>query len=251
MALGCDSIEMSLVAVVSGISANDSLGFKINYGNPNGSTAATQVFLFDQGQVTFSNGGSNFSCSVLPNAMSVTSVFGIKTLNFNLHNCLTSLGLTLLPGDTMRFVGKFSVNPNGPITPMFQAVPSFSASAYATQNGVGLSCDTLTESFTLSKSEVVFDFPNTINGLPSGCDEGQLDWRLFVPDNDFSDWFGNELRPATKVDSLVFDFDPGLLSAFTGGAVEVSIPGHPTFGNSYFPIRPLSDFPDGHYVAIF
>ena len=29
------------------------------------------------------------------------------------------------------------------------------------------------------------------------------------------------------------------------------MPGHPIHGNSYFPIRPLTDFPNGRYVAIF
>lgn len=251
VALGCDSIEMSLVAVLSGISASDSVGFKITYSNPNGTTSANEVFLFDEGQAIFTNGGSNFTCPVSPSAMSVTSSQGTKTLHFNLHNCLIGLGLNLQPGDTLRFVGKFSVNPNGPLPNVFSPVPNLAAHAFAIQNGSSLSCDTLTETFTLGKNEVVFDFPNTLNGLPIGCNEGALTWRVFVPNNYFSDWFGNELRPAAKVDSLVFDFDPGLATAFAGGQVEVSLPGHPVHGSSHFPIRPLSDFPDGHYVARF
>lgn len=251
VALGCDSVAISITAVVAGISVNDSLGIKISYGNPNGSTASAEVFLFDQGQINFTKGGNSSNCTISPSAVSVNSVSGVKTLNFNLHNCLTGLGITLQSGDTLRFTGKFSVNPNGPLTPLFNVVPNFKAFAYATQNGVGLSCDTLSETFTLSKSQVVFDFPNTINGLPSGCAEGKLNWRLFVPNNNFSTYFGSELRASTKVDSLVFDFNPGLLTAFTGGVVEVSIPGHPVHGSSYFPIRPLSDFPNGHYVAKF
>ncbi len=251
VALGCDSVQISLMAVVANTMVNDSLGFKISYGNPDNSISAAEIFQFEQGQARFTVGGNNFNCSVLPSAMSVNAVLGVKTLNFNLNNCLTGLGLTLQAGDTLRFSGKFSVNANGPLTQMFKAVPNLKAHAYAIQNGAALSCDTLSETFTLAKSQVIFDFPNSLNGLPIGCNEGKLTWRLFVPNNDFSTYFGSELRAATKVDSLVFDFDPGLLSAFTGGAVEVSIPGHPTFGSNYFPIRPLSDFPNGHYVAKF
>lgn len=251
VALGCDSIAMNLVAVVNGITVSDSLGFQVRYGNPDGSTTSNQLFLFDAGTVRITNGGSIFNCNVPLTATSVSSVLGQKTLKINLHNCLTGLGLTLQNGDTISFSGKFLVNANGPLTPQFVAVPGLDAFGYAQQNGNLLACDTLAETFTLAKSEVVFDFPNTLNGLPIGCENGTLNWRLFVPNNDFSDWFGNELRAATKVDSLVFDFDPGLLSAFTGGQIEVSIPGHPIHGDNYFPIRPLSDFPNGHYVANF
>ncbi len=251
VALGCDSVQIDMTAVVAGTSANDSLGFKISYGNPDNSPSATQIFLFDNGQVNFKVGNNNFNCNLPQAAVTVNAVAGVKTVNFNLHACLIGLGLNLQPGDTVRFSGKFVVNANGPITPMFKPVPNLKAFAYATQNGLALSCDTLLDTFNLAKSQVIFDFPNTLNGLPVGCNQGKLTWRLFVPNNDFSTYFGNELRPATKVDSLVFDFDPGFLTAFTGGAMEVSIPGHPVFGNSYFPIRPLSDFPDGHYVAKF
>lgn len=251
VALGCDSVQISLMAIVLGTTVNDSLGFKINYGNPDNSVSAIEIFQFDQGQVKLSNGGSNFNYNLFPSDVSVSSNQGIKTLDFSLHNCLTGLGITLQTGDTLRFTGKFVVNANGPLTQLFKILPNFNAHAYAIQNGTALSCDTLSETFRLSKSQVVFDFPNTLNGLPIGCNEGKLTWRLFVPNNDFSTYFGNELRPATKVDSLVFDFDPGLMNAFTGGVVEVSIPGHPIFGSNYFPIRPLSDFPNGHYVAKF
>ncbi len=251
VALGCDSVAMSLVAVVNGVTVSDSLGFQIKYGNPDGSVSNNQLFLFDAGSLRIKNGSSSFNCNVLPSAVGVSSVLGQKTVKINLHSCLTGLGITLQPGDTVAFTGKFLVNANGPLSPQFVDVPNFSAFGFAQQNGALLSCDTLDETFTLAKSEVVFDFPNTLNGLPIGCDNGTLNWRLFVPNNNFFDWFGNELRPSTKVDSLVFDFDPGLLSAFSGGQVEVSIPGHPVHGDNYFSIRPLSDFPNGHYVAKF
>ncbi|MCC6724430.1 MAG: gliding motility-associated C-terminal domain-containing protein [Saprospiraceae bacterium] len=251
VALPCDSVEISLVAIVNGISVSDSLGFQLNYGNPDGSNSNNQLFQFSTGDVRIVNGGNSFNCSVPNGAVNVTSVAGQKSVKLDLNNCLIGPSISLSNGDSIFFKGRFLVNANGPVPPQFTAVPGFTAFGFAKQNGSLLSCDTLSENFFLGRSEVVFDFPNTLNGLPIGCEQGELDWRLFVPNNDFSDWFGAELRPAAKVDSLVFDFDPGLLSAFTGGVVEVSIPGHPLHGSSYYPIRPLSDFPNGHYVAMF
>ncbi len=251
VALGCDSVQFSIKATANALTINDSLGLRITYGNPNASNSPAQVFDFGNAAVRFTNGGSSFTCAVLPSAVTVSANAGQKTLDVNLHSCLTNLGISLQPGDSIEFIGDFSVNANGPITPQFTSVPNLRAWGYAQQNGALLSCDTLSENFALARIQAIFDFPNTLNGLPIGCEEGELNWRLFVPDNDFSDWFGNEFRPATKVDSLVFDFDLGLLDAFTGGQVEVSIPGHPVFGSAYYPIRPLSDFPDGRYVAKF
>ncbi len=251
VALACDSVEVDLLATISGISVSDSLQFQIDYGNPDGSISPAEVLSYGSGSVRIVRGNSVFNCVVQPAKVVSTSTLGQKNVKIDLNDCLTGLGLTLQNGDTVSFKGNFSINPDGPISPQFVQLPNLQAFGYASQNGVQLACDTLAEYFTVAKSEVVFDFPNTLNGLPIGCEEGTLNWRLFVPNNDFSDWFGNEFRQATKIDSLVFDFDPGLLAAFEGGQVEVSIPGHPVHGGSYFPIRPLSDFQNGRYVARF
>ncbi len=251
VALACDAVTMDLVATISGVSVSDSLAFQVNYGNPDGSMNPSEVLSYGNGAVRIVRGNSEFNCSVPSSKVTSASIQGQKTLKIDLNDCLTGLGLTLQTGDTVSFKGNFSINPNGPLSLQFVPLPNLQAFGYAAQNGSLLSCDTLTENFRIAKTEVIFDFPNTLNGLPIGCQEGSLNWRLFVPNNDFTDWFGNEFRPATKVDSLVFDFDPGLLSAFQGGQVEVSIPGHPVHGSTYFPIRPLSDFPSGRYIAKF
>ncbi|MBK8566254.1 MAG: gliding motility-associated C-terminal domain-containing protein [Saprospiraceae bacterium] len=251
VALACDSVAVDLVATINGVAVSDSLGFQINYGNPDGSMSSSEVLSYGNGALRIVRGNSEFNCTVPSSKVFSASIQGQKILKIDLNDCLAGLGLTLQTGDTVSFKGNFSINPNGPLPSQFAPLPNLRAFGYAAQNGSLLSCDTLTETFTLAKTEVVFDFPNTLNGLPIGCQQGSLDWRLFVPNNDFTDFFGNEFRPATKVDSLVFVFDPGLLSAFGGGQVEVSIPGHPFHGNAYFPIRPLSDFPNGRYVAKF
>lgn len=252
VAIGCDSVNISIRAVIGSTPVGDSLGLRIGYGNPNSTNSPAQIFLFNGGHVQVNHLGINFTCDFPASALAVTSdQQGRKLLDLNLSNCLNTLGLSLQAGDTLHFDGKFQINPNGPFTSDFDILPGLMATGYEQQNGTLVQADTLFDTFRIARTEVVFDFPNTINGLPIGCEEGLLNWKLFVPDNNFPDWFGNELRPSTKVDSLVFNFDPGLLTAFSGGEMEVSIPGHPDHGSNYFGIRPLGDFPNGHYVALF
>ena len=251
VALGCDSIEMKVLGIVGSASLTDSVGVVILYDNINGSSSATETFLFHEGVVRFTHNGSEFSCPVTSDALAVVSNGTQKTLTFDLNDCLTGLGLTLDSGDTLDFTGYFYVNPDGPFEDEFKKITGFRAYTFARVNGAEASCDHFGQTFTLAKSQVVFDFPNTTEGFPNGCEEGESSWRLFVADNEFSKYFGNELRPAAKVDSIVFDFDPGLLAAFDATEVSVSIPNHPVFGAAYFSIPPLSDFPDGHYVAVF
>lgn len=250
VALSCDSVEMRIVSVVGESAISDSIGFVVEYGNVVG-TSADEIFLFGNGNVRFAHNGMDFTCPVTASDLTVASVLGKKTLRFNLHDCLAGLGFSLDPGDTVAFLGNFYLNPDGPFLQQFGKVPSLRANAFATINGQDAACDHFGDLFSVAKTGAIFDFPNGLTDNPVGCDGGELQYRLFVPDNDFSSFFGTELRAATKVDSIVFDFDPGLLSAFDGGTVTVSIPGHPVYGDSYFAVRPLSDFPDGHYVALF
>ena len=251
VAIGCDSVEMRVAGVVGSTSLNDSIGVVILYENADASASVVETFLFDQAVVRFTHSGDEFSCPVDADALTVTATGIQKKLVFDLSECLANLGLTLDSGDTVEFTGNFYVNPDGPFGNDFQRVRGFRAYTFAWENGGEVECDQFGQTFFLAKPQVVFDFPNSNAGYPSGCQDGELRYRLFVADNDFVDYFGNELRPATKVDSIVFDFDPALLTAFDATAVTVSIPGHPVFGAGYFSIPPLSDFPDGHYVARF
>ena len=251
VALGCDSVQMKLSGVVGGSAVSDSIGLAITYGNPNGTAASGEIFLFDAGTLRIRHSGNIFNCNVTPANLSVTSNAGEKTLRFDLNDCLTGLGFALSPGDSLLFSGKFYVNPDGPFLNSFEKVPGFRGWFFNQINGTEVACDNFGETFTLGKSRAVYAFPNTMTGMPNGCNSGEISWRLFVPDNEFSTFFGNELRPAARVDSIVFDFDPGILQGFENIEVAASLPGHPVFGNGYFPVQSLTAFPNGHYVAKF
>lgn len=251
VAIGCDSVQMLVTSTVGSTSLSDSIGVVVEYSNPDGSSSAGEVFLFHRASVRFTHDGNEFDCPISPNELNVASVGGMKTLTFDLNACVAGLGFSLTQGDTVEFLGEFVVNPDGPFSNDFTLVPDFRAFAFANLAGQTFACDNFGEQFMLGKSRAVYDFPNSALGQPHGCENGELHFRLFVPDNDFADYFGNELRAATKVDSFVLDFDPALLDAYADIELEVSIPGHPIFGDSYFPIQSLTDFPDGHYVASF
>ncbi len=251
VALGCDSVQMKMSGIVGMSSVTDSIGLVITYGNPNGTASSGEIFQFDGGNLRIRHNGSIFNCPVSTANLSVTSVLGQKSMRFDLSSCLAGLGFALSPGDSLLFTGKFYVNPDGPFLQSFEKVPAFRGWFFNTINGTQVECDNFGETFTLGKSRAVYAFPNTSAGMPNGCNNGEINWRLFVPNNQFSAFFGNEFRPAARVDSIVFDFDPGILQGFENIQVSVSIPGHPVFGNSYFPVQSLTAFPNGHYVAKF
>ena len=251
VALGCDSVQMKLTGIVGQSPVTDSIGLVITYGNPNGTASSGEIFQFAGGTLRIVHNGTPFNCPVSPNQLNVSSLSGKKTMRFDLASCLPGLGIALAPGDSLVFTGNFYVNPDGPFLQAFEKVPELRGWFFRRSGGTDKSCDHFGDTFTLGKASAVYVFPNSMTGMPAGCNDGEITWRLFVPNNDFSGYFGNELRQAVRVDSIVFDFDPGILQAFENVALTASIPGHPLHGNGYFPIRPLSDFPDGHYVARF
>lgn len=248
--IACDSVEMKLVNVVGQVPISDSLGVTISYTNPDETNSLDEVFEFGSGTVRFTNNGNEFFCPVPNNLLTTQIDTSSKKLVFDLNSCLTSLGLTLIEGDTVEFIGNFGINPEGPYSVQFTKIPNFRALGFANIDGQEHACDNFGETFTIAKNRIAFDFPNN-NNFPIGCEETVLQYRLIIVNNGFEDYFGDELRPASKVDSLVFDFDPNILEAFDLAEVDVSIPGHPVFGNDFFPISPLNDFPNGHYQASF
>ncbi len=250
VAIACDSVEMKLINVVGEVPISDSLGISITYSNPDKSNDPEEVFLFGSGLVRFTNNGDEFLCPISNDLLTIETDSSFKKLIFNLSYCLEELNLTLVEGDTFEFIGNFGINPEGPYSVQFAKIPDFRAFGFATIDGIDQACDNFGEIFTIAKNRIAFDFPNS-NNFPEGCDEAVLQYRLIIVNNGFSDYFGAEMRPASKVDSIIFDFDPNILEAFDKAAVDVSIPGHPVFGNDFFQIAPLNDFPDGRYIAAF
>jgi len=252
VAISCDSVEMKVVNVVGETPLTDNVGVRITYGNVNDSNSAEEIFVFGEGEVRLVQGTNVTTCAVTANELTVSidPLNGDKELRFDLSNCLTDNGITLVEGDSIDFKGQFYINPDGPFLLQFNEVPNLRAYGYAIVNGVESSCDNFGDVFTIGKSLTAFDFPSS-NNFPTGCQETNLAYRLVTVNNGFSTFFGDEFRAATRVDSIVFDFDTEILDAFDDIELTVSIPGHPNYGNDFYSIRPLSDFPDGHYVATF
>lgn len=251
VALPCDEVNMCLISTIGKSPITDSIGMVINYSNPGGINTSNELFLFQSGTLKITNGDQVFTCPVTDDLISSNATAQNKELVFDLDACLSNLNLTLEEGDSLVLDAVFSINPDGPIKEDFLRVPDLRAYAFHSVDGVRASCDSFGDVFRVGKSRAVYDFPNSILGMPSGCENGVLHYRLFIPENGFVDYFGSELRQAQKIDSFILDFDPVLLQAYSISNVSVSIPGHPIHGNDYFDIRPLSDFPDGHYIASF
>ncbi|RMG79456.1 MAG: gliding motility-associated C-terminal domain-containing protein, partial [Bacteroidetes bacterium] len=250
VAISCDSVEMRILNVVGEAPVSDSIGVVISYQNPDMTDSPDPVFLFGGGEVRLTHAGEVFVCQVDISDLTTTVDTSQKTLRFDLGHCLTDFGLTLTTGDSIAFRGQFALNPEGPYGSQFAEVPEFRAYGYAIVDGEEMFCDNFGETFTVAKNRIAFDFPNS-QDFPEGCETATLQYRLIIVNNGFEEFFGDELRPASRVDSLVFDFDPQILTAFDETAVDVSIPGHPVFGDGFFDLPPLSDFPDGHYAARF
>ena len=248
VAISCDSVEMRLMNIVGDTPVNDSIGVVITYDNIDDSPAPEETFLFGDGMVRFTNAGSEYFCAIDPSVLTVTSNNVTKTLRFDLHSCLSGLGITLAPGDTMEFIGNFAVNPDGPYLVNFRTVPNFRAYAYGISDGAEYACDNFGEIFTLAKNRTVFDYPSSLSH-PTGCQETLLQYRVVATNNNFTDYFGPEYRQAIKIDSITFTFDPQLLDAFSTVETEVMIQDHPIYGNNFFAVPGFTN--SGTYTARF
>ena len=254
VAIACDSVQMRVLNVLGDSVVNlinDSLGVVISYDNIDETPSLEQTFLFDYADIRMVSGGIEYNCRIDTSDLTVIHDDVTKILNFDLESCLTTLGLTLLPGDTVDFVGHFTVNKDAPILfDDFRSVPNFRGYGYAVIDDVEMACDNFGEAFSLSKTEATFTFPySTI--FPSGCEDKFLEYRLNIVDNEFTDWFGSEARQSIHVDSMVIIFDTAVLDGFSMFEPEVIIPGHPVYGNSPIPMPGFDQFPDGRYVVHF
>ena len=250
VAISCDSVEMRIMNVVGDTPIADSLGMIITYINPDGEIDSTQTFLFNTGVVRFTNGGTEYFCNIDTTILSIQTIDSLQILNFDLHDCLTGLGLTLIAGDTIEYLGNFSINADGPYPTAFTTVPNFRGYGYATVDGVEESCDNFGEIFDLAKNQTVVNFPSS-SAFPEGCQEKNLNFNLLTVNNGFTEWFGQEYRQAIGIDSIVIDYDPAILESFGQLATEISIPGHPIHGDNYYAVQGFEVSDNGHYVAQF
>ena len=250
VAVTCDSVEMDITGVVGQTPISGGIGFNIDYDNPDGSTTPEGIFDFSGGMVRITQGGTDFFCDVTPADMIQTPNGVSNNIRVELPNCLSNLGLTLNPGDSIQFLGNFAINVDGPYDVQFTIVPNIRANPFAVIGGVDEFCETFGDIFTVARTNTLFAFPNSTN-FPEGCEETFLNYQVISVFNDFSAFYGNEFYPSIKVDSIKFTFDTQILNSFDVVEPTVSIPGHPTFGNDFFPVPSFEMSPSGDYVAFF
>ena len=251
VALPCDKVSMQFISTVGEMSIADSVGILVNYSNPDGSSSPEELFLFSNGNLRLTHEGNEINCQVTADQLSFINAGTDKSILIDLNDCVSNLGFSLDEGDSLELIMDLTINPDGPIPSEFFIIPNLRAVAFATIEGNRQSCDSYGDAFRVGRTKAIYDYPTSLQGMPRGCEAGELHFRLFVPENDFANYFGNELREAQKIDSFVFDFDPGLLDIYPDAKVKVSIPGHPIHGGDYFNIQPLSEFVNGHYLAVF
>jgi len=250
VAISCDSIEMRVLNVVGDQVVNDSVGIVISYGNTDKSADSTATFLFGNGVVRFTNLGNEYFCNIDSSDLEVTIVDSLQVMTFDLNSCLTDLGLTLLPNDTFEFIGNFSLNPAGPYPTKFTNVPDLRGYGYGSVDGVDEACDHFGEIFTIAKNQTVVNFPSS-SAFPEGCEEKYLNYNLITVNNGFTEWFGQEFRQAIGIDSIIIDYDPAILESFGTFEAQISIPGHPIYGNDYYLVQGFDESDNGRYVGIF
>jgi gliding motility-associated-like protein len=250
VAIPCDEIEVQIRAKVGDLAVSDSLGVAIQYENPDNSISNTPLFLFKEGTVIFYKNGNPISCLVDPSNLQLDTSAELKKIYLDLSSCLIDQGINLEPEDSINVFAIFKLNETGPLPFQFKEIPSFRGFAYAMRNGEKKSCDSFGEQFTVAKTNTVIDFPNS-NDFPEGCDPVALDFKIVTVNNGFSDYFGSELRPSVKMDSIRMFFDTAIFDAYTDFSVEVLIPGHRIHGNAFYEIAPLTDFSSGVYTAYF
>lgn len=246
VAIACDSVQMIVRNVVGNTLINDSIGIRISYDNivKGDSNRLKEIFIFGKGTVQITHGGKIYNCNVNASEIRTAHTDTTKTLYFDLNNCFQETGLTqLVKGDSVNFFGNFSVNPEGPYKYSFEKIPNFRAYGYSIDNGQEFACgnnynNSYGQIYRVGRSELIFNFPNSFS-FPKGCTETNLDYTLLIRSVDYTKYFGNEWRQAIKLDSFIFNLDTALYKAFDT-KVQVSIPVHPIYGDTFFDLPALS-----------
>ncbi len=249
-AMSCDSIQMTVKNVVGNAPLSDSLGIRISYENITFLAASRRndIFKFGKGIVRIVKGGQVFTCNVDSSKIRYVRTDSAKFMYIDLSHCFAETGIAALnKGDSVNFIGNFTVEDNGPFKNVFQKIPRLRAYGYHTDNATEFSCDDFGETFSVGRPASVFAIPNSSN-FPKGCTEAVLDYKVLIINNGYFDEFGYEHRKSVGVDSISLTFDPLLAKAFQS-SVSVSIPDHPFAASNFYPLSNLDS--TGRYVAKF
>jgi gliding motility-associated-like protein len=251
VAIFCDTVKMTVRNRVGQTIVSDSVGVVISYDNIDFMKDTIETFLFKRGLITIKKGAQTYKCTVMPNDYTIIRDDTSKILRFRFDRCLTQYGITLSPGDQVDFCGWFLVNPLGPIIENFRKVPNFRAYGYAIFDGKEYACDNFGENFSLAKMPALVYTPIS-SEFPKGCSNTVINYRLSTKNVGFQNFYtGGETYASLKVDSIVLDYDPAWLSAFQNLKVEAYFAGHPTYGNTFYPITGFKSTDNGHFVARF
>ncbi len=222
VALGCDSVVMDITTVVGDATLIDSLGLVISYGNANEQISRVPTFLFGRGTVTVIDAeGSSIDCELNENKIRLDTSTSLLRLYLDFQDCLD--GRPLATGSQINFKGYFSINPDAPIpNNTFKKVPGFRANAYAIVDGqVYENCESYGQLFRLAKLETTLSGPNN-DSYPEGCAGTSMVYSLdkSLNKNALQEFFGDELRSATKINKVEITYDPSLLTAFSDWNAE-------------------------------
>jgi gliding motility-associated-like protein len=250
VAMACDSVRMTVKNIVGKTALPDSIGILISYDNitRNDTNKLKDIFVFDKGTLVITHGGMRYTRGITPSVLRTVRTDTSKAMYFDLQPCLVALGIApLVAGDSVNFVGNFSIKADGPYRYNFDKVPNFRALGYYIEDDSLYSCDNYGAMFRVGKSQALFSFPSS-SSFPVGCAEATLDYKITMFNNDFAKFFGGEFRQSVGVDSILLVYDPNFTTAFTT-SVSASIPDHPFYDNAFFPLANLTN--SGRYSVRF
>ncbi len=248
-AIPSDSVLITMNGTVGDNIVGDSLGVIIHYFTPNDETDTVGLFLLGGGTLEWKDGATWRTCAIPPTIHTLENDTTETWQRYDLSQCLTDNGWNINPGDSILFNGMFEINPDGPILSTYEFVEDLRGGFFAVEGGTETLCDQFGEVFRVGRPFTVFGVPS--NGtFPKGCDPATLDFRLTGVNRGYFEEFGNEYRRSARLDSLIIEFDTTILTAYDDVSVELQVADHPTQGSTFYPVRPLSDFPDGRYVLM-
>jgi len=248
VALGCDTVVMDITTVVGDATLIDSLGLVISYGNADESLSNEPTFLFARGAITvIDSEGSSLSCTLDENKTRLDTSTNLLRLFLDFNDCLD--GRSLAAGTQINFTGYFSINPDGPLpNNTFKKVPGLRAHAYAIVDGQTYeNCESYGQLFRLAKLKTILSGPSN-DSYPEGCAGTSMVYSLdkSLNRNAIQEFFGKELRSATKIDKVEINYDPALLTAFSDWNVAFKIQ-----DSEWVALPDFDQFEAGTYEAFF
>ncbi len=246
IALTCDSVQMTIAAVVGQQVLEDSIGLVINYGNADESDSNAPTFDFTTGVLFVTQvNGTKLSCDISAEDVLIDTVNSVKQLTIPLGHCIDEVVLT--EGDELIFIGQFSINADAPVpTNTFKKIPDFRANAYAIIDGeIHDNCESYGNLFRIAGLETRFSGP-TNTSYPIGCEPTTMVYSLdkSINANAMREFFGDEHRQATKVDRLVMEYDPNFISSFSNISIEYRVQ-----DSAWLPLPDFFQFETGTYEA--